>query len=487
MKPNARKAFVFALLSAFVLSMCAAPVTIVQTQVVTIVETQVVTVVETQIVNQTQVVEEEVVITATPSPISGEVTAMLIGKPDEDTIDPVTGAPQPGVGQLEAMFEEAYPNIDLTIINIPWGSGATAYSAKTESMIQAQEACIYHMPGAFAFGRRGYLENLDPWMANDPTFADVWAGDNLEQWRGWGPGNPDNQWALPYSGGNRVIHWDSVLFEQWGIEPLSLHPTLEEIEEKAAAMTGINPVTGEQNYGYWYQGKYLNWQFQVIAHAFGATWGQVNADGTWTINWDTPEYLQGLEWLVKMSQYAPPGALAADVMPEGFLTDENVVAIIPEGETGYYLVPFITQPELQERYRTTYNIVGPDGKGGLFIADPLAMSTACPNKAAAWEVMKWLAGSAESQKYNFDAGGNLPVIEGAEDVIPALGALKDAEPILYANGLAEIRYPWASSEPRFALQAAMEAALAGTLSPKAALEQAQAETDAWLAEQAAGQ
>jgi ABC-type glycerol-3-phosphate transport system substrate-binding protein len=278
-----------------------------------------------------------------------------------------------------------------------------------------------------------------------------------------------------------------VLFEQWGVEPLSLHPTLEEIEEKAAAMTGINPVTGEQNYGYWYQGKYLNWQFQAIAHALGANWGQVNADGSWTINWNTPEYLAGAEWLLKMSQYAPPGALAADVMPEGFLSDQNVVAIIPEGETGYYLSPFVAQPELQERFRTVYNVVGPDGKGGLFIADPLAMAASCPNKPAAWEVMKWLAGSPESQKYNFDAGGNLPVIEGAENVIPALGSLKDAEPILYQNGFAERRYPWASSEPRFALQAALEAMLAGTLSPQAALEQAQAETDAWLAAQAAGE
>jgi ABC-type glycerol-3-phosphate transport system substrate-binding protein len=353
-------------------------------------------------------------------------------------------------------------------------------------MIQAQEACVYLMPGAFAYGRRGYLENLDPWIANDPTFKDVWPGDYLEQWRGWGPGNPDNQWALPYSGGNRVIHYDAVLFEQWGVEPLSQHPTLEEIEEKAAKMTGINPVTGEQNYGYWLQGKYINWQFQVIAHAFGANWGQVNDDGTWTINWDTPEYLQGLEWLVKMSQYAPPGALAADAMPEGFLTDQNVVAIIPEGETGYYLAPFVADPKLNERFRTTYNVQGPDGKGGLFIADPLGMAASCNNKAAAWEVMKWLSGSPESQKYNFDSGGNLPVIEGAAESIPALAALPDADAILNQNAFAERRYPWASSEPRFALQAAIEGALAGTLTPKQALEQAQKETEDWLAQQAAG-
>lgn len=99
--------------------------------------------------------------------------------------------------------------------------------------------------------------------------------------------------------------------------------------------------------------------------------------------------------------------------------------------------------------------------------------------------MKWLTMSPESQKYNFDSGGNLPVIEGAAEAIPAIGQLTDADAILNQNAYAELRYPWASSQPRFSLQAAIEAALAGTLSPEQALKQAQKETDDWLAQQAA--
>jgi ABC-type glycerol-3-phosphate transport system substrate-binding protein len=77
------------------------------------------------------------------------------------------------------------------------------------------------------------------------------------------------------------------------------------------------------------------------------------------------------------------------------------------------------------------------------------------------------------------------VIEGAGEAIPQLGALVDADAILNQNAFAEIRYPWASSQPRFSLQAAIEAALAGTLTPKQALEQAQKETEDWLAQQVA--
>ena len=474
MKSQIRIVLVLLVLCSIFLTQCAPQVAATAVQVV-----------QTQLVVQTQQVQ--VVVTATPAPASGVVKVLLIGKPDQDSIDPVSGANIPGIQHLKDMFEAAHPEIDLQIINIPWGSGATGYGPKTESMIQAQEACLYHMPGAFQYGQRGYLENLDPWIKNDPTFKNVWPGDYLAQWRGWGPGNPDNQWALPYTGGNRVIHWDAKLFKDWGVDPLSMHPTLDEIEQKAKAMTGKNPVTGEQNYGYWYQGKYINWQFQAIAHAMGATWGKVNDDGTWTINWDTPEYLKALQWLVMMSKYAPPGALAADAMPDGFLTDQNVVAIIPEGETGYYLGPFVNNPQLNERFRVSYNLQGPDGKGGLFASDPIAMATSCPNKPAAWVVMKWLTMSPESQKYNFDSGGNLPVIQGAGDAIPAIGKLVDADPILNQNAFAERRYPWASSQPRFSLQAAIEAALAGTMSPEQALKQAQKETDDWLAQQKATQ
>ena len=421
--------------------------------------------------------------TAAPSTTpSGTVELLLVGFPDEDSIDATTGAKIPGIGKLKELFAAANPTIDLQITNIPWGSGATNYTAKTQSMIQNNEACVYMMPGAFDFARQGYLENLRPYVEQDPEIKDAFLGDSLFAYAGWGPDDPQGLWGIPYKGGNRVIHYDATLFEQWGVEPLSVHPTLDEIRDKAVRMTGKNPVTGQQNYGYWFQGKYINWQFQSIAHALGANWGKVNEYGGWTITWDTPGYLAALEWLVDMAKYAPPGALAADAMPDGFLTDSNVVAIIPEGETGYYLPAFLGDPKLAERFRTTYNLQGPDGRGGLFATDPLSMAKSCDNKAAAWQAIKWLATSKESQRYNFEQG-NLPVVKGGEAIVPELAELPDAEPILNQNSIAEARYPWAASQPRWSLQAAIEAALAGTLTPKQALEQAQKETNDWLAAQ----
>ena len=84
MKSQIRIALVWVVLCSIVIASCApavppTPITVVQTQVVV----------------QTQQVEVEV--TAAAEPVVGEVKVLLIGKPDEDSIDPVSGASIPGV------------------------------------------------------------------------------------------------------------------------------------------------------------------------------------------------------------------------------------------------------------------------------------------------------------------------------------------------------------------------------------------------------
>ena len=121
-------------------------------------------------------------------------------------------------------------------------------------MIQANEACIISCRATSTTPSRG-SQDLDVLIAQDPTFEDVWEGNFLENAKAWMPDNPNATAYLPPHTGVRVTHWDSKLFADWGVEPLSAQPTVEEITEKAKAMTGKNPVTGEDNYGYWYQGS----------------------------------------------------------------------------------------------------------------------------------------------------------------------------------------------------------------------------------------
>src|ERR1700761_8162204 len=115
-----------------------------------------------------------------------QVTLLTIGYPDKDTTDANTGAVSPGIDKLEAAFEKANPDIDLVVTNIAWGDGATGYTPKTEAMVQANQSCLYEMPGAPNYAKRGLLQNLDDFIAKDKNFNNVW-GKQIETDKTWGP------------------------------------------------------------------------------------------------------------------------------------------------------------------------------------------------------------------------------------------------------------------------------------------------------------
>src|SRR3569832_1617975 len=304
-----------------------------------------------------------------------QVTVLTIGYPDKDTTDAATGAVSPGSDMLEAAFEAANPTIDLVFTNIPWGEGATGYAPKTEAMVKANQSCLYEMPGAASYARRGLLANLDDMIAKDKDFKNVW-GKQIETDKIWGP-DGQHLYYIPNNTGERVFNWDATIFADYGVEPLSKNPTLNEIADKAKKLTNTDPKTGKQTYGYYYQGKYAVWQFLSIAHAMGANWGSIDKDGKMKVNWNTPEYLKAMQWMVDMAKYAPAGALASDGMPDGFLSDDNVVAIIPEGEQGYFIQPLIANPDLQKRFRSSFTLRGFDGVGGVDTITPLAIVVCC--------------------------------------------------------------------------------------------------------------
>jgi multiple sugar transport system substrate-binding protein len=139
-----------------------------------------------------------------------QVTFLTIGYPDKDTTDAATNAVAPGIDKLEAAFEAANPDIDLVINNIPWGDGATGYAPKTEAMIQANQACLYEMPGAASYAKRGMLANLDELIAADKDFKNVW-GAQLTTDKVWGP-DGQHLYYIPNNTGERVFNWDATIF-----------------------------------------------------------------------------------------------------------------------------------------------------------------------------------------------------------------------------------------------------------------------------------
>src|SRR5262245_10126244 len=98
-----------AMIAAFILIQCGTPATppppVVQTVVVTVKETvsvpQTVVAAQTVAVPQTVVAAQTVVVEPTAAPPSGVVKVLLVGRQDEDGVDPITGKTLPGIKHLE--------------------------------------------------------------------------------------------------------------------------------------------------------------------------------------------------------------------------------------------------------------------------------------------------------------------------------------------------------------------------------------------------
>ncbi|WP_238544819.1 extracellular solute-binding protein [Geomicrobium sp. JCM 19037] len=207
---------------------------------------------------------------------------------------------------------------------MPWSN----HVANTQAMMSSGEADIYQMPGINDFAAQGMLEPLQPLIDEDGFDLNVYIDNQVEGWLTQGPDDDDLAiYGLPAFGDSRFVAYDGQLFEEWGVEPLSDYPDMEEILEKAEQMTGENPVTGEQNYGAWFSGEHST-LFQLVNAAEGQNgqWGEGYEWSEIEFAFNSDEMVTGLEWLVDINEFTPDGNMSAQGN-EQWMTENNNIAI----------------------------------------------------------------------------------------------------------------------------------------------------------------
>ncbi|MCJ7842959.1 sugar ABC transporter substrate-binding protein [Lederbergia sp. NSJ-179] len=395
----------------------------------------------------------------------------------ESSTDPITGEKTEGVTVLKEEFEKQHPGAKVEFIIMPW----EGYTEKTQAMLTSGEADVYQMPGVPDFSSQGVLEPLQPYIDKDDEFdLDIFIDNQVEGWKSLGPDSDELEiWGLPFLGDARFITYDKALFDQWGVEYLSEYPTMEEIAEKAKKMTGTNPETGEQNYGIWFRGDWSS-AFTLINAAEGQNgqWGTGFAWDEIEFNFDSPEMLNGLNWLLDMQDYAPKG-IVSNQGNEKWLTKDNNIAIMLNQGPGDMIKQVYAQG-LEDRIGIAQEFKNDEGRGGLFAGSPITIAKDSKNKELAWEWIKF-ATSDFTQKYVFEEAGGMPAVKSATE----WESVKEKEqlmlPVLEAMSTPLTpRYPWGSAQPRFILTSEIEAALTGKRSAEKALEKAQKESTEWL-------
>ncbi|SPU21002.1 sugar ABC transporter substrate-binding protein [Niallia circulans] len=407
---------------------------------------------------------------------NADLTVAMIGDfKMQDTTDPITGQKATGLHAVKAEFERLHPGVTIEFIIMPWSN----YVANTQAMLAGSQADVYQMPGVNDFAAQGLVEPLEPFIEEDGDFdLDVYNDNLVEGWEVFGPDDDTPQiYSLPVLGDGRFIQYDKLLFEQWGVEPLSDYPTVEEVVDKAKQMTGENPVTGEQNYGIYFPGT--NNTALTLANfmeGFGGEWGTGQRWEDIELHFDSPEMKQALEAMVELADYMPKSFINGQGN-ERWLTPSNNIAIgINQGNGN---LKTIYAQSLQERFPIVQNFKNANGVGGMFSGSPLAIGKTSKNKDLAWEFIKFSA-SEYFQRFLWEEWGATPVIKQAAKW-ESIQEMELMEPVLEAmTNAVTPRYPWASSQPRYILQAKIEGALTGTMSVEQALEEAQQESVEWI-------
>jgi ABC-type glycerol-3-phosphate transport system substrate-binding protein len=397
---------------------------------------------------------------------------------EQDTTDPISGQKIEGVHYLKEEFEKLHPDVDVQFILMGWDS----YTQKTIAMLQNNDADVYQVPGIASIAGMGLLEPLTPYIEKDNFDLSVYIDNQVKGWEAIGPDDDGlSTYGLPFIGDTRFISYDKKLFDDWGVEYLSDYPTLEEIETKAAAMTGINPKTGEQNYGLrMFGGSYLADTAMNISEGLGNTWGTGFSWDDMTVNFNTDEMVEAVTWMKENLKYCPPGNVSRQGDEKLYTPSNNIAINLRDDPNSLSKIEALGWGD---RIGIAHLFVNPTYKmGNMFAGSPCAIGVSSEVKDAAWEWVKF-SSSETFQRYFWEEYRSLPTIEKALswdsiNVIPQISDVLKTMEVLWVP-----RYPYRASEPRSIFAVQVEKALLGEQTPQEAMDQAQADTDAWILQQ----
>jgi ABC-type glycerol-3-phosphate transport system substrate-binding protein len=319
----------------------------------------------------------------------------------DDGINATTEMEAEGFNTLaQTLLKEKFPDIEIEFVAVPW-DGA---SAKIQTLLMTNGCDLFTQGGAFIpqYYKEGLIQSLTPFMEQnaDWTYEDNFPA-NLKTHPHCMDYSETELLTLPWQIGYRAIIYDKVLFDQWGVEYLSEYPTPGEILEKAALMTGINPVTGEENYGVWIGGNSLNMSYLVAASEH---FGDIGCDGNYddprNLNWtlNSEGFVNTLQWACDLAQYAPPAAATGQGF-EKFGKEDNDIAIQIDRNGGAIMGVYYRTGDdsMIDRFVPTMHI-GNNG-GNWTPCDGMGMNANLSGADAdmAWEILKFMTGPEVSE------------------------------------------------------------------------------------------
>ncbi|NOU98169.1 extracellular solute-binding protein [Paenibacillus sp. LMG 31456] len=374
--------------------------------------------------------------------LAGVVKVAVFSFPVDDGINPATGKPAKGIKALFEPFLAKHPKLTLEYSEVP----ADDRKAKWQALLLSNSVDVVFLDASIDFYNQGFLMPLDDYLARDnwkQNFVDALWTDK-ERLTNEGDGKV---MAMPGGILTNTIVYDKQIFEEFGVQPLSEKPTADELIEKAKKLTGINPKTGKQSYGLFYDPrKTSHMMLDYFSGGQGVQFGTIDWKnfGNSKLNFNTPEIKKSLQTLIDINPYLPPGYEIGRGFENWGKADNNVAMCLWCGNMDEVL-----KNKLEKRYVMTKGIRDKNDKTSFGTARVTAMAKQSKNPEAAWQVLKYMTGP-EGQKFMYDNYKELPSWKSADWVKKEedpyaeqlLAVVKDTKNVLFPPIMFSTIRPW---------------------------------------------
>lgn len=338
-------------------------------------------------------------------------------------IDAITGETTMGYDKLVERWNELHPNVTLNIEAIGWSDWRSAIQAAA-------------LGGGVDIIAHGGLipelvEPLDDYIASEPELAEIlyniprYNTDAIEGSRLDEP----TVTSIPYNINPAVMVLNKRIFEDYGVDLPDETYTWSDVLELAEKLTGTDPVTGEQTYGFLWPntsgtGSIKN--FLLTASAYDAqviTYGETAKEST--VDFTTQDAAKAFSMIAELAKYCSPDNI------EGVETSrtikENDTVAMSWSESGLSVIQSINTLGLEDEYIVmSMPIVEAGENAGQpcpYLGDGnFAISKTSENKEWAWEFIKFLMTDEVSAEYMVSNGKILNTVSGVSALEETIGS-----------------------------------------------------------------
>ncbi len=343
--------------------------------------------------------------------------------PEEGALSAYTGEMTMGWGKIVERWNELHPNVTLDIQGIGW----TDWVAAVQAAVLGGDVDIIGHGGALPV----LCEPLDAYLEADPDIMEMLYSVPMyytEEIEGGSLSKPSIT-SIPFKLGPGVMVINTRIFEDYGVDLPDASYTWEDVVSLASQLTGTDPVTGEQTYGYMTRepaSTNLSKSYQVIASAYDAkaiTYGTTVADST--VDFTSEGTAKVFQTMADLAEYCSPDNVEG-VEGKRSYGNDNAAMTWSEGPLSELLN--IKAAGLEEQYMIlpmpAIEAGEYTGKPSLFLGDNnLAISKMSKNKEWAWEFIKFLVTDEIAVEYAVSNG----MVWNTQEGIAAMESVIDSE------------------------------------------------------------